>query len=163
MRRPRRAHPREERMRKGLAPLIRLRRWHLDEERRQLTDLVRAADEATARLTALDAELERERNAAADAELFFAFAAFARSAEKRRLAAVEARRQAEAAVLAQRQVVLLGHRELRSAELAEQARRHRLALEAERREQGATDERAVLKHAAALQNFDPGIPEVSTR
>ena len=140
-------------MGKGLAPLIRLRRWRLDEERRQLSELVRAADEATGRLTALQAELERERNAAADVELFFAFAAFARSAEKRRLAAVEARRQAEAAVLAQREVVLLRHRELRSAELAEQARHHRLALEAARREQGATDERAVLKHAAALRKF----------
>lgn len=139
-------------MRKGLAPLIRLRRWRLDEERRQLHELVRAADEATGRLTALEAELERERNAA-DAEVFFAFAAFAQNAEKRRLAAVEARRHAEAAVLAQREVVLLSHRELRSAELAEQARHHRLALETERREQGATDERAVLKHAAALREF----------
>lgn len=136
-------------MGKGLAPLIRLRRWRLDEERRQLTDLMLAADQAKDRLAALDAEIERERSSAArDDEVFFAFSSYARRANERRLAAVEAARHAEAAALAQRDVVLNCHRELRSAELAEQARHDRLALQAGRREQGAADERAVLKHVA---------------
>ena len=137
-------------MRKGLAPLIRLRRWRLDEERRQLTDLMLAADQARDRLTALDAEIERERISARDDEAFFAFPAYARQAHDRRLAAAEATRRAEAAALAQRDVVLLCHRELRSGELAEQARHDRLQREAERRDQGAIDELAILKHTPPL-------------
>jgi hypothetical protein len=134
-------------MRKSLATLIRLRRWRLDEERRRLTELMVAADQAEERLAALDAEIERERIRAGDEEAFFAFAAYARRANERRLTAVEATRNAEAAVLAQRDVVLLCHRELRSGELAEQARHDRLKREGERRDQGATDELAILKHA----------------
>jgi hypothetical protein len=133
-------------MQKGLASLIRLRRWRLDEERRQLTDLLRAADQARDCLTALDAEIEQERTSAENDEAFFAFAAYARRANERRFAAVEATRSAEAAALAQRDVVLLCHRELRSSELAEQARHDRLKREAERRDQGAIDELAILTY-----------------
>jgi hypothetical protein len=137
-------------MRKGLASLIRLRRWRLDEERRQLTGLMRAADQARDCLTALEAEIERERVSAEDEEAFFAFAAYAGQANARRITAAEATRSTEAAARAQRDAVLLCHRELRSGELAEHARLERLAREAERREQGAADERAVLNYTPPL-------------
>jgi hypothetical protein len=57
---------------------------------------------------------------------------------------VDAIARAEAAATAQRQVVLLCHREMRSAELAEQARCEKLAREARRREQISVDELALL-------------------
>lgn len=128
----------------GLASLIRLRRWTLDEERRRLAPLMRALTESQQELARLDAEIGRERKGAADEEIAFAYAAYAGRAMERRAAAVNAIVTAEAAATAQRQVVLACHRELRSAELAEQAREEKLAREARRREQIAIDELALL-------------------
>lgn len=128
----------------GLASLIRLRRWGLDEERRRLAQLVCALSELQAELAGLDAEIDRERQGAADDEVAFAYAAYAGRAMARRAAVVDAIVRAEAAATAQRQVVLLCHREMRSAELAEQARCETLARETRRREQNSVDELALL-------------------
>jgi hypothetical protein len=91
----------------GLASLIRLRRWTLDEERRRLAPLMRALNELQDELTALDAEIDREREGAANDEVAFAYAAYAGRAMARRAAAVDAIARAAAAATAQRQVVLL--------------------------------------------------------
>lgn len=128
----------------GLASLIRLRRWTLDEERQRLAPLMRALQELQEKLAGLDAEIDRERESAANDEVAFAYASYAGRAMVRRAAAVDAIARAEAAATAQRQVVLLCHREMRSAELAEQARFEKLAREARRREQIAVDELALL-------------------
>lgn len=138
----------------GLAVLIRLRRWRLDEERRQLGRLSAEGEQARQALAVLEAEVERERQSAADEEVGFAYAVYADRARRRRSEMVAAVERAEAAAAAQREVMLLCHREMRSAELAEEARAERQAREFERREQIASDELALMVHV-------PSVPEPS--
>ena len=64
----------------GLAVLIRLRRWRLDEERRLLAERLRVVDALGEELAALDAEIAGERELAAAslaADVGFAYAAYA--------------------------------------------------------------------------------------
>ena len=134
----------------GLAVLIRLRRWRLDEERRLLAERLRVVDALGEELAALDAEIAGERELAAAslaADVGFAYAAYAGRAALRRAAALQAIAEAEARVAAQREVVLDCHRDLRSASLAEEARQQRQQREADRRERMLLDELALPAHA----------------
>lgn len=128
------------------ATLIRLRRWRLDQERRLLAERLRDVTARGADLAALDAEITGERAIAAGsdaADVGLAYAGYARRAVLRRAAAVQAITAAEAGAAAQREVVVACHQDLRSGELAEEARRQRQRRAADRRERLLLDELAL--------------------
>lgn len=138
-------------MSRELATLIRLRRWGLDQERRRLTERLGALQARESALDGLEAGIMAEQEAAKaqEDETGFAYAAFARAAVVRRADLVEAIAAAEADVARQRDVVGDRWRDVRTLELAEEARRRRDAEEAARRERIEIDEIAVLARCRA--------------
>lgn len=130
----------------GLAALIRLRRWRIDQERRLLAGRLRDVAARSAELAAFDAEIAGEREIAAGsdaADVGLAYAAYANRAAVCRVAALQAIAAAKAGAAAQREIVVACHRDLRSAELAEEARRQRMQRAADRRERMLLDELAL--------------------
>jgi len=134
----------------GLAALIRLRRWRLDQERRLLAERLRRVAAQSAVLTALDAEIAHERAIAAGSDAVdagLAYAGYAARAALRRAHALQAIAAAEADAAAQREVVVACHRDLRSAELTEESRQQRARRETARRERMLLDELALTARA----------------
>lgn len=130
----------------GLAVLIRLRRWWLDQERRLLAERLRDVAARGAVLAALDDEIAGEREIAAGSDatdVGLAYAGYAKRVVLRRAAALQGIVAAEAGAAAQREVVTGCHRDLRSAELAEEAHRQRQRRDADRRERMLLDELAL--------------------
>jgi flagellar protein FliJ len=129
----------------ALQPLIRLRRFRLDEERRELAAAVAALDGLRARELALDAESDSERAQAAADPLIAgqAYALYAATWVARRARLLDEIAEAEAELSRCRQQVVDVWRDLRTLELAEEERRRRAAAEAARRERIAEDEIAA--------------------
>lgn len=141
-----------------LDTLIRLRRWRLDEERRLLAGRLRALHEEEAVLAALEAEIVAEQESArlaADDDIVFAYAAFARVAVARRATATQRIMAAEAELGRQREVVRERWQDVRTLELAEEARLRREVEEAARRERIEIDEIAVLARCRAKRMLKP--------
>ncbi len=126
---------------KGLATLIRFKKWNLDEKRRALAELERLERNLRTELSDLADELQSEQVAAQSSlESGFAYADFARSVRLRRdridesLASIE--KQAEAA----RDEVAEAFEELKRYELTQAGRERDARAQAERREQQTLDE-----------------------
>jgi flagellar export protein FliJ len=126
-----------------LASLIKLRRFELDQARRRLVDLQRAAAALDAERARLDEMIMTESaaaEAASDPEAVFAFGRFVQQAIQRRSAVDDARARAEAEIAAQLDSVRSAFEQQKSLELAQAAAD---AREAKRRagiESAALDE-----------------------
>lgn len=131
----------------ALSNLIRVHRWTLDERRRTLVDLERLAEKLKGDLAALDAELEREQEAAVRMpEMAFTFPAFA-SATKQRKEKIE-RSIAEVAkeIERARRQVEAAFQEVKKYELALDAAERRKKDLLKRREQAGLDEMGLTQH-----------------
>ncbi len=129
---------------KGLATLVRLHRWQLDERRRQLADLERLMGQLQAEAERLQAELKSEQESARESlNGSRAYAAFAQAiaAKQRRLASTVS--EVEDQLLAAREAVAEAFRELK---------RHEMTL-AERDRRA----KALLDHKAALALDEIGL------
>ncbi len=135
-------------MARDFKALVRLNDWEVDQKRRALGEELRQLDNLESNLSALEAEVVREKALAAEmpTEGGILFGAYAQVARQRRedlerriveqLASVEhARDQLSAAYL-----------ELKKYEIAEETRVNRIDAEAARAEQADLDEIGITAH-----------------
>ena len=135
-------------MAKGLATLIRLHRWQVDEHRRRLGELNRRAEDLHDRARRLEREIadEQARARSDPLEAGTAYARYARAAIDRRSRIGKAIAHAEAEIAAARDDLAEAYRSLRTLELPEAERERRRALEAQRGEQIVLDEVGTQGH-----------------
>jgi flagellar export protein FliJ len=129
---------------KGLPTLIRVRQWELEEKRRKLADLEGLAAQLEEAVARLDDEVRMEQGvASASHEVSFAYAPYAQAAIERRrtlkASLADVRVQIEAAA----QEVTAAYQELKKYEVAQDGRRRRARVEANRRETIVLDDIAI--------------------
>ena len=132
---------------KGLAALIRLHSWRLDEKRRELADLQRLEDQFLGDAQKLEQEVITEQEIAKTAEGgSFSFAGY--------MLGVKARRQKIAASIAdvrkriddKRAEVADAFQELKRYEITQAERLKRERAEADRRAQAELDEMSLVQY-----------------
>jgi flagellar protein FliJ len=132
---------------KGLAALIRLHTWRLDEKRRELADLQRLEDQFLADLRRLEAEVAAEQEFAKTSDSgAFSYGGFA-------VGVIERRKRIEASIAEVRRrieekndEVAEAFRELKRYEITQAERLKRQRAEAERRTQASLDEMSLIQH-----------------
>lgn len=132
---------------KGLAALIRLHSWRLDEKRRELADLQRLEDQFLADLQRLEAEMAAEQEFAKTSDMgAFSYGGFA-------VGVIERRKRIEASIAEVRRrieekndEVAEAFRELKRYEITQAERLKRQRAEAERRAQASLDEMSIVQH-----------------
>lgn len=138
---------------KGLAALIRLHSWRLDEKRRELADLQRLEDQFLEDARRLEAEVAAEQEFAKSSDSgAFSYGGFA-------LGVIERRKRIEASVAEvrrriedKRAEVAEAFRELKRYEITQAARQKRERAEAERRTQASLDEMSLIQHQRRSQD-----------
>lgn len=131
----------------ALKNLIRVHRWTLDERRRTLVDLERMAEKLKGDLAELDAELERERQAAIKApEMAFTYPAFASAARQRKDRIRRSIEDLGKEIDRAREQVEDAFQELKKYEMALEAAERRQLDKLKRREQAALDEMGLAQH-----------------
>ncbi len=140
---------------KGLAALVRLHRWRLDEKRRELADLARLEDQFLADARRLEDEVAAEQEVAKSSELgSFSYGGFAVGVieRRKRIAAsiAEVRRQIDDKTAE----VADAFRELKRYEITQAERLKRQRADAERRAQAALDEVSLLQHQRRSSRTD---------
>jgi flagellar FliJ protein len=136
---------------KGLAALIRLHRWRLDEKRRELAELERLEDRLLESVRQLDREVAAEQAFAQQANMGgLSYGGFAAGiiVRRERLAAsmAEIRQQMDVKTEEISEVF----RELKRYEIARDQREKREQIEADRRAQAALDEVSLIQHRRKL-------------
>jgi flagellar export protein FliJ len=132
---------------KGLPTLIRVRQWELEEKRRKLADLEGLAAQLDEAIARLDDEVRMEQGiAGASTEVNFAYAPYAQAAIERRRTLVASLQDVRQQIEAAREEVAMAFQELKKYEIAQDNRRKRARVEANRREQIVLDEIAIESH-----------------
>lgn len=132
---------------KGLAALIRLHSWRLDEKRRELADLQGLEDQFLEDLRRLAAEMAAEQEFAKTSDTgAFSYGGFA-------VGVIERRKRIEASIAEVRRrieekndEVAEAFRELKRYEITQAERLKRQRAEAERHAQAALDEMSLIQH-----------------
>ncbi len=126
---------------KGLPNLIRIKRWALDEKRRELAELERLKEGLEGQLTAIDAELLREQEAARrSVEFGYSYGGYAMAAVARRAKVEGSIRTVEQQMAVARDAVATAYRELKRYEHTQAERERRAKSTARAREQAVLDE-----------------------
>lgn len=134
-------------MSKSLKPLIRFRKFELDQRRRELRALEDLAAQIDASIIALDQEVANERRLAANDLLLARFwPTYADWARGRREELVQNRLQIGEQILKAEDAVTDAYRELKKFEVAEANRLARERAEMERKAQIRLDEIAQVAH-----------------
>ncbi|HZS85754.1 MAG TPA: hypothetical protein VFA50_23005 [Stellaceae bacterium] len=131
----------------ALDSLIRVNRWKIDEQRRQLSELERLAERLRGEATRLEQELTSEQQvAAASHEAGYSYAGYARELIERRRKLADSLAGVEGQMAAAREALAEAFRDMKRYEItaANRARRERGA--AERRQRIAQDEVALQIH-----------------
>jgi flagellar protein FliJ len=134
---------------KGLAALIRLHSWRLDEKRRELADLQRLEDQFLANARRLDDEMAAEQAFAMQhsADLgSFTFGGFTRGMKERRAKIDASLAEVRGRIEEKRNEVAEAFRELKRYEVTQAEREKREKVEADRRAQAALDEVSLVQH-----------------
>ncbi len=132
---------------KGLAALIRLHTWRLDEKRRELADLQRLEDQFLEDGRRLEAEVAAEQEFAKTSDMgSFSYGGFA-------VGVIERRKRIEASIAEvrrriddKRAEVADAFQELKRDEITQAERLKRERVEAERRTQAGLDEISLIQH-----------------
>ena len=132
----------------NIKSLIRLHEWNVDEKRRKLGELLRLQGELEDQVKSLDAELEREKEAAAadPTGAGLTFPAYAEQARQRRENLEDSIRQMEVVIGYARDELSDAYQELKKYETVDKNRQRRYELEQSRREQIMLDEIALNQH-----------------
>lgn len=129
---------------KGLPTLIRVRQWELEEKRRKLADLEGLALQLEEAIARLDDEVKMEQGvASASVDVSFAYAPYAQAAIERRRTLKASLEDVRLQIEAAAEEVTAAYQELKKYEVANDARRRRARVEANRREQIVLDEIAI--------------------
>ncbi|WP_395824046.1 hypothetical protein [Elstera sp.] len=139
-------------MSKSLKPLIRYRKFELDERRRELRALEDLATQIDASIVALDQEVMRERQLAANDMLLARYwPTYSDWARGRREALVQNRLQIGEQILKAEDAVTDAYRELKKFEVAEANRLAREKAEQDRKDRIRLDEIAEVAHQRKMQ------------
>lgn len=134
-------------MSKSLKPLIRYRKFELDQRRRELRALEDLAAQIDASIVALDEEVANERRLAANDMLLARYwPTYADWARGRREELVQNRLQVAEQIVKAEEAVTDAYRELKKYEVAEANRLAREKAEMDRRAQIRLDEIAQVAH-----------------
>jgi flagellar export protein FliJ len=126
---------------KGLPTLIRVRQWELEEKRRKLADLEGLAASLGEAIARLDDEVRMEQGVAtASEEVNFAYAPYAQAAIERRRTLTASLEDVKLQIEAAAEEVTVAYQELKKYEVAQDNRRRRARVEANRREQIVLDD-----------------------
>jgi flagellar protein FliJ len=129
---------------RGLPTLIRVRQWELEEKRRKLADLEGLAAQLEEAIARLDDEVRMEQGvAAASHEVSFAYAPYAQAAIERRRTLKASLEDVRLQIEAAGQEVTIAFQELKKYEVAQDNRRRRARVEANRRETIVLDDIAI--------------------
>ncbi|SEH51566.1 hypothetical protein [Magnetospirillum fulvum] len=142
---------------KGLATLIRLSKWTVDDKRRALTALQAREDEILADITAAEAQLIAEQRAAA-ADLTgigFVYGAYARSWLNRRAQLDSMLEQIRAEIVRAGDELSEAFNQLKTYEITERERKRRADEERDRKEQAFLDEIGLNIHRRRGQTEPP--------
>jgi flagellar biosynthesis chaperone FliJ len=142
---------------KGLATLIRLSKWTVDDKRRILTALQVREDEILAEIRAAEAQLiEEQRVAAADAAgIGFVYGAYAQAWLSRRAQLVSSLEAVRAEIITAGDDLSEAFNQLKTYEITQRDRDRRAAEERDRKEQAFLDEIGLNIH----RRRDQGDPE----
>lgn len=137
----------------NIKSLIRLHEWNVDEKRRKLGELLRLQGDLEEQLRQLEAEHERERQAAADdpTGAGLTYANYAHHVRQRRDNLKDSIEQMEIVIGYARDELADSYQELKKYETVEQNRQRRYELEQSRREQIMLDEVALNQHRRKTQ------------
>jgi hypothetical protein len=137
---------------KSLKPLIRYRKFELDERRRELRALEDLAAQIDASIVALDQEVLRERQLAANDMLLARYwPTYSDWARGRREELVQNRLQIGEQILKAEDAVTDAYRELKKFEVAEANRLAREKAEQDRKDRIRLDEIAEVAHQRKIQ------------
>jgi len=142
---------------KGLATLIRLSKWTVDDKRRALTALQAREDEILADIAAAEAQLIAEQRAAA-ADLTgigFVYGAYARSWLNRRAQLDSMLEQIRAEIVRAGDELSEAFNQLKTYEITERERKRRADEERDRKEQAFLDEIGLNIHRRRGQTEPP--------
>jgi flagellar FliJ protein len=129
---------------KGLPTLIRVRQWELEEKRRKLADLEGLAAQLEEAVARLDDEVRMEQGvASASQEVSFAYAPYAQAAIERRRTLKASLEDVRLQIEAAAEEVTAAFQELKKYEVAQDNRRRRARIEANRRETIVLDDIAI--------------------
>jgi hypothetical protein len=134
-------------MKKGLAALIRLHSWQLDEKRRELVDLERLEDGFHDEIRRLEDEIAAEQEFAQNANTEgLAYGGFALGVIHRRKRIEASIAEVRQRIEAKRDEVAEAFRDLKRYEITQAARAKRERVEEGRRVQAVLDEVSITQH-----------------
>ncbi len=132
---------------KGLPTLIRLHQRQLDEKRRMLAELEQLRAELDTKIIALDAEVARERvAAAASPEVLAQFAAYLDGARQRRDTMLRTIDELAPKIEAAANAVAAAFQDVKRYEIAVDLKKRQQQAAEARVEQGDLDEIAITQH-----------------
>jgi flagellar export protein FliJ len=138
---------------KGLATLIRLAKFNLDEKRRQLAELERLREHLLRSLDKLAVEVSREQQTAAESQdPFTGYASYARAALDRRAVIEQSLADLAPQLGAAAEAVTAAFQEFKRYELAEENNHRRAAAKDRRREQARLDETGLSRFQRARRS-----------
>ncbi|MCH8862770.1 MAG: flagellar FliJ family protein [Proteobacteria bacterium] len=131
---------------KGIDSVIRLQKWQVDEQRRQVADLEGLLMDLTQRAQALEQEILKEQEVAADQNVAFIYGNYVRHAISRRETLQRSIVDAEVAAVAARDVLTELYQDMKRYEIAKDRHDARQALKENRAEQAELDDIALKMH-----------------
>ena len=127
--------------------LVRVHRWNLDEKRQKLAELERLRERLMGNIEALDADLTREKEAAARSEVTsIALPAFIRATLDRRKKIEDSVAEVDRSIDAAREEITEAFQEFKKYETAHGNHQRREAEKQSKREQTVADELGLELH-----------------
>lgn len=137
---------------KGMATLVRLAKFRLDEARRQLAELERLREHLNKSLDKLANEVAQEQQAAGrSGDAFNGYAAYAKAAMGRRATIERSIADLVPSLTEAEEAVTAAFQEMKRYELGEEHRQRRVDEKRRRREQAALDETGLTRFQRARQ------------
>lgn len=137
---------------KGMATLVRLAKFRLDEARRQLAELERLREHLNKSLDKLADEVAQEQQVAGrSGEAFNGYAAFAKAAMGRRAIIEQSIAELVPSLTEAEAAVTAAFQEMKRYELAEEHRLRRAEDKRRRRDQAVLDETGLARFQRARQ------------
>lgn len=134
---------------KGIESVIRLQKWQVDEKRRQVAGLEGLLMDLGQRAAALEREILKEQDVAADPNVAFIYGDYARHAILRRETLQRSIAEAEVATSAARDELRELYQDMKRYEIARDRHLARKALAEKRAEQAELDDIALKMHRRA--------------
>ena len=135
---------------KGLENIIRLQKWHVDEQRRQVGDMEGLLADLKSRAKALEDEILKEQEVATEAPLAFSYGSYAQAAIQRRETIQQSIVEMLAMIEIGREKLSELFQELKRYEIARDRRLDERAYKARKIEQAELDEIGLDRHRRNL-------------